>query len=77
MIWTENFFQGPFILSPNPALRKAAAMSRRKFSADSKSDHMVLLRAFQGTLLRRKRSRKSSKLWFYKGFAENNLFELK
>ena len=40
----------PFLLSADPVLKRTAANSRKKFAAESKSDHMVLLRAFQGEL---------------------------
>ena len=41
-------FRDPFLLPAHPSLKKAALKSRHKFSSGSFSDHMTLLRAFQG-----------------------------
>ena len=41
-------YKDPFILSPNPALKAAAKAARHGFSGGSISDHMALLRVFQG-----------------------------
>ncbi|CAH2049582.1 unnamed protein product, partial [Iphiclides podalirius] len=38
----------PFQISMNPENRKRGSMARKEFAADSYSDHMALLRAFQG-----------------------------
>ncbi|XP_064474712.1 3'-5' RNA helicase YTHDC2-like isoform X2 [Ornithodoros turicata] len=38
----------PFVLPAQPGQKRAAAISRRRFAADTYSDHMALLRAFQG-----------------------------
>ena len=41
-------YKDPFILSSNPGLKKAVKQARQAFSESSMSDHMVLLRVFQG-----------------------------
>lgn len=41
-------YKDPFLLPSQPYQKRAAAMSRRKFAAGTFSDHMALLRAFQG-----------------------------
>ena len=41
-------YKDPFVLSSNPTLKKAAKAARQTFSGDSMSDHMALLRVFQG-----------------------------
>ena len=41
-------YKDPFILSPNPTLKAAAKAARHAFSGGSISDHMALLRVFQG-----------------------------
>lgn len=38
----------PFLLPSDPGLKKVAKQSRQRFSANTFSDHMALLRAFQG-----------------------------
>ncbi|XP_060076466.1 3'-5' RNA helicase YTHDC2-like [Ylistrum balloti] len=40
-------YKDPFVLPNQPNLKREASMSRRKFAADTYSDHMALLRAFQ------------------------------
>ncbi|XP_033750300.1 LOW QUALITY PROTEIN: 3'-5' RNA helicase YTHDC2-like [Pecten maximus] len=40
-------YKDPFVLPNQPNLKREASMSRRKFAADTFSDHMALLRAFQ------------------------------
>lgn len=40
-------YKDPFLLPAQPSQKRAAAMSRHKFSAATYSDHMSLLRAFQ------------------------------
>ncbi|XP_055954066.1 3'-5' RNA helicase YTHDC2-like isoform X2 [Argiope bruennichi] len=40
-------YRDPFILPSQPAQKRSVAMAKRKFSCDTFSDHMVLLRAFQ------------------------------
>lgn len=41
-------YKDPFLLPPQPYQKRASAMSRRKFATGTYSDHMALLRAFQG-----------------------------
>lgn len=41
-------YKEPFQISSNPEHRKLGSQSRRNFAADTFSDHMALLRAFQG-----------------------------
>ncbi|KAL0271676.1 UNVERIFIED_CONTAM: hypothetical protein PYX00_008692 [Menopon gallinae] len=41
-------YKEPFILPAQPAQKCALKLARKKFSANTFSDHMVLLRAFQG-----------------------------
>ncbi|XP_040069338.2 3'-5' RNA helicase YTHDC2 isoform X2 [Ixodes scapularis] len=38
----------PFVLPTHPGQRRSAYLARRKLAADTYSDHMALLRAFQG-----------------------------
>lgn len=45
----HTILRDPFLLPADPSLKVAAAKSRKKFAADSKSDHMALLRVFQGS----------------------------
>ncbi|XP_044006337.1 3'-5' RNA helicase YTHDC2-like [Aphidius gifuensis] len=40
-------YKDPFILPSRPCEKRAASIARKKFSSDSYSDHMTLLRAFQ------------------------------
>ncbi|CAH1253699.1 YTHDC2 [Branchiostoma lanceolatum] len=41
-------YRDPFILPNQPSQKRAAVYCRKKFSAGANSDHMALLRAFQG-----------------------------
>ncbi|XP_066603297.1 3'-5' RNA helicase YTHDC2-like [Prorops nasuta] len=41
-------YKDPFILPSQPSQKRAVAVSRKKFAMDTYSDHMVMLRAFQG-----------------------------
>ncbi|XP_034942957.1 3'-5' RNA helicase YTHDC2-like isoform X2 [Chelonus insularis] len=41
-------YKDPFILPHQPCQKRAVSLVRKKFAADTYSDHMVVLRAFQG-----------------------------
>ncbi|XP_015929708.1 3'-5' RNA helicase YTHDC2 isoform X2 [Parasteatoda tepidariorum] len=40
-------YRDPFLIPSQPAHKRAVALVKRKFAAETNSDHMVLLRAFQ------------------------------
>ena len=48
-IWNtfDFIFRDPFVMPAQPAMKLAAKQARRAFAANTFSDHMVLLRAFQ------------------------------
>ena len=42
------FFRDPFILPLQPSQKRAAIAARKRFATNTYSDHMAILRAFQG-----------------------------
>lgn len=47
-IYKKKYFRDPFILPSQPSQKRALAAARKKFATGTYSDHMVVLRAFQG-----------------------------